>query len=217
MGWAHARSLTGRVIYAMPNSADNNCPFCGARFSTGSSACPVCDLPLFDPADPTGSRRGGNGRKERAGASMPFDGAGLFEEPMFDDGTMSDLFEDGPQRRRAPLATEAWSRDPRGQAMRCVVVAINQAEADMLEDMLRSEGIPCMTRTIGNPTPPDFLAIGRREVLVPESALPAARDLLRIETPLIDDSPSPPLALAFTILVGLVAVALCVSLLLGLS
>lgn len=207
----------------MPNSADNNCPFCGARFSTGSSACPVCDLPLFDPSDPTrttsaGSRRGGGDRTgdegvRAAGTPAPFDGAGLFDDLLFDE----DFAADEELSRRSQLATEYWSQDVHSRRMRCVVVAINQAEADMLEDMLRSEGIPCITRTIGNPTPPEFLAVGRREVLVPESALPAARDLLRIETPLIDDPPTPPLALVATILVGLFAVALCASLLIGLS
>lgn len=193
----------------MPNS-DNNCPFCGARFSSGAIACPVCDLPLFDPENPTRVERREHPR--RADSAVPFDGAALFDEPIFDEPLLESAFE-----RTTPLATESWSTTGRGQTMRCVVVAINQAEADMLEDMLRAEGIPCMTRTIGSPTPPDFLAIGRREVLVPESALPAARDLLRIETPLVEGTPAPPLALAATILIGLVAVALCVSLLLGLS
>lgn len=207
----------------MPNSADNNCPFCGARFSTGSSACPVCDLPLFDPADPTrsssakgrrsGGDRSGHGDFRGTGAPAPFDGAGLFDDMLFDD----EFQGDEELGRRSQLVTESWSQDVHSRRMRCVVVAINQAEADMLEDMLRSEGIPCITRTIGNPTPPDFLAIGRREVLVPESALPAARDLLRIETPLTEDSPTPPMALAATLLFGLIAVAVSVSLLLGLS
>ncbi len=193
----------------MPNS-DNSCPFCGARFSVGSTACPVCDLPLFDPENPTRVQQ--RERPRRSDHAVPFDGAALFDEPIFDEPLLESAFE-----RTTPLATEPWNSGGKGQTMRCVVVAINQAEADMLEDMLRAEGIPCMTRTIGSPTPPDFLAIGRREVLVPESALPAARDLLRIETPLVDNAPAPPLALAATILIGLVAVALCVALLLGLS
>jgi hypothetical protein len=199
------------VDSAMPNSADNSCPFCGARFSPGSSACPVCDLPLFDPN--RSERSGRTGRRRAANGPAPFDGAALFDDAYSEDFDEAFL-------REAPMATErAWERSPsrRTESMRCVVVAINQAEADMLEDMLRAEGIPCMTRTIGSPTPPDFLAIARREVLVPESALAAARDLLRIDTPLVDHESTAPFTFAATVFAGLIAVALCVALILGLS
>jgi hypothetical protein len=140
----------------MPVFEETNCPFCGADVEEGDSACPSCDLPLLA-ADgshpPTRDRR------------APFDGAGLFGEPRFSG-----------QPASASLATER-----RDEPLRCLVVAANQAEAEMLCSMLRGEGIPCMMR------PPDLQSYAqagaRCELLVPESSLPLARELLRIEAP----------------------------------
>lgn len=66
-------------------------------------------------------------------------------------------------------------------SLRVVAVAANQAEADMVESLLRSEGIPCIVRRSGGSDVPDFLAAGRRDILVPEGGLEAARDILQIE------------------------------------
>lgn len=102
-------------------------------------------------------------------------------------------------------------------ALRCVVIALNQAEAEMLEDMLRSEGIPCMIRRLGRADVPDFLAAGRREVLVPERALEAARELLRIEAPLTQSAITSPTSLAYALIAGIALVVLCVGLIVGFS
>jgi hypothetical protein len=196
----------------MPNSADTTCPFCGARFRPDSTACPSCDLPLLGPDGSHPPKRRppfAAPRFDEDDDSAPFDGASLFDEAFPAEAGDPAGFE----RRVTPLATEY--RSGRGEAMRCVVVAINQAEADMLEDMLRAEGIPCLVRVVGRQA--DFVGPSRRELLVPESALRAARDLLRIEQPEREDLPAPSWRFAVTVLGGLIAVALCVALILGLS
>ncbi|HWH44615.1 MAG TPA: DUF2007 domain-containing protein [Thermoleophilaceae bacterium] len=70
--------------------------------------------------------------------------------------------------------------DPRytsGDPVR-VAYAQHQAEAEMIQGLLLEEGIPSMLRRSGGFDVPDFLAAGPRDVLVPESAREAARDLL---------------------------------------
>lgn len=133
---------------------------------------------------------------------------------MFEDQIASDAgFEFEPQM--LPVGMLNPSRRPRPEytrgPLRCVVVALNQAEADMLEDMLASEGIPSVVRRIGRADVPDFLAAGRRELLVPESALTAARELLRVEDVGAEYEPTSPLALGAAVLAGLALIALCVS------
>jgi hypothetical protein len=54
----------------------------------------------------------------------------------------------------------------------------NQAEAELIQNMLLEEGVPSMLRRSMGFDVPDFLAAGPRDVLVPASALEAARDLL---------------------------------------
>lgn len=55
----------------------------------------------------------------------------------------------------------------------------NQAESDLIQNILREEGIPSLVRRTAGFDVPDFLAAGPRDVLVRESAADAARDLLR--------------------------------------
>ncbi|MBJ7355423.1 MAG: DUF2007 domain-containing protein [Thermoleophilaceae bacterium] len=179
----------------MPFFEDTTCPFCGARFSPGASACPACDLPLL----------GEDGSRPPERESTPFDGASLFDEAFPQDGFL-------PERSyEPPLATELRSREG-GDAMRCVVVAMNRSEADMLEDMLRAEGVPCMVRTLGT----EFYSLtgNRVEVLVPEYALSTARELLRIEEPpALENSGMMSYAtLTFVILACVLALAGCVAL-----
>jgi hypothetical protein len=64
-----------------------------------------------------------------------------------------------------------------GQLVR-VVSAQHQAEAEMVQGILLEEGIPSMTRRAAGFDVPDMLAAGRRDILVPLSGLPAARDVL---------------------------------------
>ena len=54
----------------------------------------------------------------------------------------------------------------------------NQAEAELIQNLLLEEGIPSMFRRSAGFDVPDMLAAGDRDVLVPESGAEAARDLL---------------------------------------
>jgi hypothetical protein len=59
-----------------------------------------------------------------------------------------------------------------------VVGARNQVEADFIQNLLLEEGIPSMQRRARGFDVPDFLAAGPRDILVPVSGVPAARDVL---------------------------------------
>ena len=59
-----------------------------------------------------------------------------------------------------------------------VAGARNQAEAEFIAGMLLEEGIPSLVRRAAGFDVPDFLAGGPREILVPQSGAPAARDTL---------------------------------------
>ncbi len=59
-----------------------------------------------------------------------------------------------------------------------VVGARNLTEADFIQNLLLEEGIPSMQRRARGFDVPDFLAAGPRDILVPASGVPAARDAL---------------------------------------
>ncbi|MGN6187792.1 MAG: putative signal transducing protein [Conexibacter sp.] len=59
-----------------------------------------------------------------------------------------------------------------------VARAGNQAEAEMIQNLLLEEGIPSMVRRSAGFDVPDFMAAGPRDVLVPQSGAEAARDVL---------------------------------------
>lgn len=89
----------------------------------------------------------------------------------------------GAAESRHPLG-EMWERARRikpqfseGDLTR-VVGARNQVEADFIQNLLLEEGIPSMQRRARGFDVPDFLAAGPREILVPASGVPAARDVL---------------------------------------
>ena len=54
----------------------------------------------------------------------------------------------------------------------------NQAEAELIQGLLLEEGVPSILRRSAGFDVPDFLAAGPRDVLVPQAAEEAARDLL---------------------------------------
>ena len=71
--------------------------------------------------------------------------------------------------------------DPRyseGELVR-VAGASNQAEAELIQGLLLEEGVPSALRRTRGFDVPDFLAAGPRDVLVPESGVELARELLR--------------------------------------
>ena len=59
-----------------------------------------------------------------------------------------------------------------------VAGARNQAEAEFVQGMLLEEGVPSMLRRARGFDVPDYLAAGPRDVLVPASGVPAAREVL---------------------------------------
>jgi hypothetical protein len=68
-------------------------------------------------------------------------------------------------------------RYTRGELVR-VAGGRNQAEAELIQNMLLEEGIPSILRRTRGFDVPDFLAAGPRDVLVPEAAYEPARTLL---------------------------------------
>lgn len=59
-----------------------------------------------------------------------------------------------------------------------VASAQNQAEAEFVQNLLRDAGVPSILRRSAGADVPDFLAAGRRDVLVPASLAQIARDAL---------------------------------------
>ncbi len=89
-----------------------------------------------------------------------------------------------------------------------VAGARNQAEAELIQGLLLEEGVPSMLRRSAGFDVPDFLAAGPRDVLVPESALPTAREVL-LQGELISEEPPARVVAPGRLLAGLlVALAL---------
>jgi hypothetical protein len=65
----------------------------------------------------------------------------------------------------------------RGELVR-VAGRRNQAEAELIQNLLLEEGIPSIVRRTAGFDVPDYLAGGPRDVLVAESAVQAAREML---------------------------------------
>jgi len=69
-----------------------------------------------------------------------------------------------PQYIGGSLVKVAWTR--------------NLSEAELVQGIMLEEGIPSVQRRTRGFDVPDFLAAGPRDILVPEAALAAARELL---------------------------------------
>ena len=100
-----------------------------------------------------------------------------------------------------------------------VASARNQAEGEFIQGMLLEEGVPSLLRRSAGFDVPDFLAAGPRDVLVPESGVSTAREIL-LQAELISSEPTGPATSASRLLLGIIAAlaigALVVWLLLGL-
>ena len=83
-----------------------------------------------------------------------------------------------------------------------VAGARNQAEAEFIQGMLLEEGIPSMLRRTAGFDVPDFLAAGPRDVMVPEAARAAAREVL-LQGELISDEPATRVVSPGRLLIGL--------------
>ena len=69
-----------------------------------------------------------------------------------------------PELTRGPLVRVAGGR--------------NQAEAELIQNILLEEGVPSILRRTAGFDVPDFLAAGPRDVMVPESGAIVAREAL---------------------------------------
>jgi uncharacterized protein YbaR (Trm112 family) len=83
-----------------------------------------------------------------------------------------------------------------------VAGARNQAEAEFIQGLLLEEGIPSMLRRTAGFDVPDFLAAGPRDLMVPETAATAAREVL-LQGELISDEPAPRVVAPGRLLIGL--------------
>ena len=79
-----------------------------------------------------------------------------------------------PELTRGELRRVAWAR--------------NQAEAELIQNLLLEDGVPSILRRSAGFDVPDFLAAGPRDVLVAESGVAVAREALHQA----DIEPSPP-------------------------
>jgi hypothetical protein len=70
-----------------------------------------------------------------------------------------------------------------------VAVARNQAEAEFIQGLLQEEGIPSLLRRTAGFDVPDFLSAGPRDVMVSESLVLNAREVL-LQAELISDAPA---------------------------
>ena len=84
-----------------------------------------------------------------------------------------------------------------------VAYARNQAEAEFLQGLLLEEGVPSMLRRSAGFDVPDFLAAGPRDVLVPETAVATARQVL-LDGDLISDRPPDRVVAPGRLLLGLI-------------
>ena len=96
-------------------------------------------------------------------------------------GTEHPLDERFCGRCAFPLVYAGYEKiDPeytRGELIR-VAGGRNQAEAELIQNLLLAEGIPSIVRRTAGFDVPDYLAGGPRDVLVAESAVRAARQML---------------------------------------
>jgi hypothetical protein len=128
-------------------------------------ACPRC------------ARRYGLDERFCSNCGMPlvYAGPATAEEPESDVHERARKIR--PELTRGELVRVGWGR--------------NQAEAELIQNLLLEEGVPSIARRSAGFDVPDFLAAGPRDVLVPESGAEVARAALHradIEPP----PPAPP-------------------------
>ncbi len=88
----------------------------------------------------------------------------------------------GPDPASLPEA-RVYARKIRPEYARGDLVRVaggrNQAEAELIRNLLIEEGVPSMLRRSAGFDVPDFLAAGPRDVLVPRSGVEPAREILQ--------------------------------------
>jgi hypothetical protein len=90
-----------------------------------------------------------------------------------------------------------------------VVGASNQTEAEFIQGMLLEEGVPSTLRRTRGFDVPDMLAAGPRDIMVPASGYPAAREVLLQAELVGEEQPgTPPRQVLTFLLVAIAIVAL---------
>jgi hypothetical protein len=107
---------------------------------------------------------------------LVYAGAATVEEPESDAHERARKIR--PELTRGELVRVGWGR--------------NQAEAELIQNLLLEEGVPSIARRSAGFDVPDFLAAGPRDVLVPESGAETARAALHRAD--IEPPPQPPAA-----------------------
>jgi hypothetical protein len=102
-----------------------------------------------------------------------------------------------------------------------VAGARHQAEAEFIQGLLLEEGVPSMLRRTRGFDVPDMLAAGPRDVMVPQTGVEAAREVL-LQAELIGDEPPRPATdrsfrIFAAVLIGVVVLGLIVWALTALS
>ncbi|HUE26056.1 MAG TPA: hypothetical protein VMP89_04730 [Solirubrobacteraceae bacterium] len=115
----------------------------------------------------------------------------------------ADAEELEPVSERHRLARKIKPQLAEGKLLR-VAGARNQAEGEFIQSMLLEEGVPSVLRRSAGFDVPDFLAAGPRDVLVPESGVETAREVL-LQAELISDEPARPVVAPVHLLLGLLA------------
>jgi hypothetical protein len=92
-----------------------------------------------------------------------------------------------------------------------VVGARHLAEAEFIQNLLLEEGVPSMVRRARGFDVPEMLAAGQRDVLVPQSGLGTAREVL-LQAEILSGEPARPLVSPVRLLFWLVAATLAAGL-----
>jgi hypothetical protein len=108
-----------------------------------------------------------------------------------------------PSSERHTRARKIKPQLGEGELVR-VAGARNQAEAEFIQGLLLEEGVPSLIKRSAGFDVPDFLAAGPRDILVPESGVETAREVL-LQAELISDSPQSIAVAPGRLLLGLLA------------
>src|SRR5436305_5235934 len=119
--------------------------------------------------------------------------------PLTHDGGSE---EDAPVSERHRVARKIKPQLAEGELVR-VAGARHQAEGEFIQGLLLEEGVPSVLRRTAGFDVPDFLAAGPRDVLVPQSGVTTAREVL-LQSELIAPEPQGPAVAPVRLLVGLV-------------
>ena len=132
--------------------------------SAGPLACPTC------------ARRYGEEERFCGDCGMPLvrSGGAILEEPR--DERHERARKIRPEYTRGELVRVAGGR--------------NQAEAELIQNLLLEEGVPSLLRRSPGFDVPDFLAAGPRDVLVPAAGADVAREMLLEVDPVEPPLPS---------------------------